>query len=201
MTDTAVQRYFAERYPARDDRFARWFRAGERERRAAIAPWLADIRGSLLDVGAGDGRFLASVLGRERIDRLTLVDLSARALAGAAAALADRAHEIETHAGDVHALHLLPADVVLALGVTDYAGDWPALLRRLRSLARVEVIVDFPRVGRLRSILRRAWLRLHGIALHTGSRNAVCDALDRSTIREMTGTRLHWIARISGGAR
>jgi SAM-dependent methyltransferase len=198
VSDASVRDYFDEVYPARGAGLARWFRGGERDRQAVIAPWVAKTRGSILDIGVGDGRFLASVL-HARVDRLTLVDLSARALERAAGALVERARVVETREGCVRELDLEPADTVLALGVTDYIADWPSLITRLRSLARIELIVDFPRAGRLRSIARRAWLQSRGISLQTGSERTVRSALSASTIRALASTRLHWIARVSGG--
>jgi predicted RNA methylase len=198
-TSPAVRRYFAARYPDRERAGASWFRAGEAARRAVIAPWLRGVRGlRVLDVGAGDGVFLAGVLG-ERPAAIDVVDLTP-AVESAARRLGPHADRVVAHVGDVHRLALPPADIVVSFGVTDYHADWPALLARLRALATRRLVVDFPRAGAPRNLARRAWLGAHGVALHTAARREVALVTAALGAVEIVATRLHWIARIDAGA-
>jgi SAM-dependent methyltransferase len=195
-TSPAVRRYFADRYPDRQRAAARWFRAGEAARHDVIAPWLRGVAGlRVLDVGAGDGAFLAAAL-TDRPAEIHVVDLTP-AVEVAARRLRRHADRIVAHVGDVHALALPPADVVVSFGVTDYHVDWPALLGRLRALATRRLIVDFPRAGAARNLARRAWLGVHGVALHTGARPEVAAVTAPLGPVELVATRLHWIARVA----
>jgi SAM-dependent methyltransferase len=176
----AVRRYFANVYPDRDSRVAGWFRVGEVERRCVVGRWL---RGAtalrLLDVGAGDGGFLASALP-VRPAAIALVDLSARVEA-AASRLRSAADRVSFHVGDVERLPLEPADIVSARGITVYHRDWPS------------------RRGRPRNAARRLWLWSHGVPLRTADRRAVAAALAPLGTAEIVATRFHWLARMQGG--
>lgn len=191
-----VQRYFRDHYPRRR---VPWFRAGEDARRDVIGSWLASVTGHVLDVGTGDGSFLADVLP-PRVDAITLIDLAPRPLGEAADRLAGRAGIVRTIDGDVEDVAPPVADVVLAFGITDYLSDWTGIVERLRGRAREFVIVDFPRAGAVRTLARRVWLHWHDVALHTGTRADVSAAFGASVDLEITDTSLHWIARAGGTA-
>jgi SAM-dependent methyltransferase len=196
VSDVTVQRYFRERYPRGP---VPWFRAGAEARRDVIRGWLTSVTGHVLDVGTGDGRFLADVLP-PRVDAITLIDLAPRPLAEAAERLAGRAAIVRTVDGDVEQVTPPVADVVIALGISDYLADWAAIVDHLRGRARELVIIDFPRGGTVRTLARRMWLHLHDVTLHTGTHHDVHAAFGTCEDLEVVPTRLHWIARAGGTA-
>jgi len=157
---------------------------------SVIGRWLAPVTGHVLDMGAGDGRFLRSVLP-PRIEEITLVDLAPRPLHEALARVADRAATVRAIDGNLARVDPPIADVVLALGITDYLSDWCGIVNRLRSHARLALIIDFP---------RRAWLHRRDTQLHAGSRADVRAAFADGDAIEIAPTRLHWIVRAAGSA-
>lgn len=195
MIDRAVERYFRASYPSRGAAHARWFRAGEADRRAVIAPWLASAT-SILDAGCGDGELVASMLG-PHANVVHLVDVAPQLVERARARLAPRVRVVHAIVGDVDTVELPRVDVVLALGVADYHPRWPALVARLRTVARQALVIDLPRAFTLRSLARRGWLAAHGVRLHVATR-----ARARSLFSdgELYATRLHWVARLPGVA-
>jgi hypothetical protein len=178
----AVARYFASHYPPRGTPL---FRAGEDERAAIVRGWLRGAR--VLDVGTGDGAFLARVLDDAPAE-LWLVDL----VPPPPNAIAANARVV---VGDLHDVALPDVDVALALGVTDYCRDWSRTLATLVACTR-RLIVDFPRAFTPRAALRRVWLGAHGVALHTATRAGVARAIHGLGCAEVVATRHSWLVRI-----
>jgi hypothetical protein len=133
-----------------------------------------------------------------RVEVCWLLDISPAALVRARASVASTAGEVRVVTGDLDDVELPEVDVVVACGVTDYHQDWAQLIARLRRAARDMVIVDFPRAHTMHGMVRYWWLRSHGVELRTATERevrAVCGSGD------LAATRLHWIARMPGGAR
>lgn len=195
----AVARYFSVRYP-RDGRVAGLplLRRGEGHRAAVVRRWVPNWDGvSVLDAGCGDGAFLARALSG-RPARVRLEDVSAVQLQRAAARLCGRADAVEAEVADVCAEGCPGSfDVVLALGVADYASDWRRLLRALLARSSGMVIADFPRRHTAHHLLRKGWLALNGIRLSTASRAGLEAVLaDCGTRAEVVRLPLHWIVRM-----
>jgi len=139
----------------------RVFRRGMRERYAYVMAAAAAARPpltSLLDAGCGGGKYCVALAGRGLtalgVDFApAMVDLATRR-----AQTAGVAARCRFLAGDLMTLTLQPADLVLAIGLFDYVAVPGPLLERLRTLARRELIVSFPRAGTWQGWLRRLWL-------------------------------------------
>lgn len=198
----AVARYFSDRYPQKA-RVAGIpvLRRGEEQRLELVRRWVPRWDGiAVLDAGCGDGAFLERAMTGTPA-RLALEDVSAAQVARAAERLAGRADCVETRAADVCAPGASGCfDVVLALGVSDYVADWPALVRALMARSAGMVIADFPRRGRPHHLLRTVWLALHGVRLATGSRARMDAVLRECGARaEIVPLPLHWMVRIHAG--
>ncbi len=198
----AVARYFSQRYPRRTAiGGVQFLRRGEDDRAAAVAQWVPRWDGlAVLDAGCGDGAFLRRVM-TGRPARLRLEDLSSAQLARASAGLAGRAEAVEAAVADACTAGGAGGfDVVLALGVADYVGDWRRFVRALLARSAGVLIADFPRRGRPHHLLRRGWLALHGVRLSTGARREVEAALAECGARaEVVPLPLHWLVRIERG--
>lgn len=175
----ALQRYFGKRYPNRDQWLgANVFRAGETARRQIVGRSLPELDGlDVLDVGCGDGAFLASIVrGRPRL--LRLEDLIADSVEAAHHRLSDRAERIEVGVVDsANADCEQGFDIVMAIGVTDYQPNWIRFVDQLLRRTKGRLIVDIPRTDDVRNQLRRLWLWLHGITLQTATRHGVATGL------------------------
>jgi SAM-dependent methyltransferase len=198
----AVERYFSSRYPG-PARVAGipLLRRGEDNRAALVRRWVPRWDGvSVLDAGCGDGAFLHRVL-EGRPARLRLEDVSPAQLRRAAERLRGRADTVETRVADV-SVGGGPGgfDVILALGVADYAADWRRLVRALLDRSAGMVIADFPRQGVPHHLLRRCWLALHGVRLSTASRAGMDAVLGDCSARvEVVRLPLHWMVRLEPG--
>lgn len=99
---------------------------------------------SVLDVGCGSGRYLAA-LSQLGIRRLVGIDLSANMLELAKAQVCDTGAEVELIAGDLADWSTDERfDLVIAMGLFDYAGDPLAFLKKMRTLCRHSAIASFP---------------------------------------------------------
>ena len=168
MSSDAVERYFDRWYPDRESALSgRVVRRGQAELHRLIADWLPPLEGrSVLDAGCGDGALLAELLCGDP-ERIRLEDLSARQVELARRRLAGRARLVEGFARDARVDDGARFDVTLAIGVLDYHEDPASLLAGLAARTRGVLIFDAPRSDRVRHRVRQAWLRAHGIALHT----------------------------------
>lgn len=205
--DDPVRRYFGTRYPGRSNLLARpFFRAGEQQRIDIVGAWLQQLApDTLLDAGCGDGVFLERILpGRMRL--LSLEDFVPEVLAAAHERHQSSAETVRAHPDDVRiSRDEAHYDVVLALGIFDYERDWVGLLRNLLRRTRGTLIVDFPKMHGLRGRLRRAWLALHGIALHTADNDELEDlfrdhAIERDRI-ELPDQRIVRLTPLPPGRR
>jgi SAM-dependent methyltransferase len=175
----ALQRYFGKRYPNRDQWLgAKVFRAGETARRQIVGRSLPELDGlDVLDVGCGDGDFLASIVrGRPRL--LRLEDLIPDSVETAHHRLSDCAEHIEVGVVDsANADCEQRFDIVMAIGVTDYQQNWIRFVAQLLRRTKGRLIVDVPRTDDVRNQLRRLWLWLHGLTLQTATQHGVVAGL------------------------
>lgn len=201
----AALRYFEQRYPERDpDAPQEKFRKDEEGRSGALEQLLPRHADSICDIGCGDGLLLASLLQRVqcRPSHIHLVELSARFLGLAQHNLVSSGAAITTENCAVAECAEQTFDVVLAIGVSDYVADWSDLLSRLIARAGDTLLVDFPKSTPPRHILRRLWLRLHGIQLHTIARAALVALLDRYPIEyRIVDSRYNHIVKIQKARR
>lgn len=163
-----LARYF-ERYPERSGGLlSRLARRGEAIRLQIVSLWIPETSGrSLLDAGCGDGEFVHRLL-RGRLRFLKLEDIAAKWVAIAGKRLSHSAELVETEVTDLcHSRDGRKYDIVLALGVFDYAPDWKIMMNYLINRSRYLVILDCPKSGVLYNFARRSWLRLQGIRMHT----------------------------------
>lgn len=194
-----LRQYFEKRYPLRGGTlWAPLFRQGESLRLQRLKSWVPNWEKlEVLDAGCGDGAFLKNLL-QGRPARLRLEDIVESWTDMARERLLDCADSIETATIDVRDTDDSSTyDVVLALGVFDYSADWPGLMASLLRRCRGMLLVDFPKSGTWHSVLRRNWLRLQGVTLHSARR----EELD--TLMTHVGVTAHiedlpiqWIARI-----
>lgn len=199
-----IERYFTARYPAASSRLQGALRKGEVERRVALARWLPDLSGlSVLDAGCGDGASLASV-ARGRPSLVALEDLVLRQAEMAASRWRGRADRVEARGVDV--TDPGPSDrydVVVALGVLDYAASWTDAIAALLGRTAGLLVCDVPRSGRWHHALRRLWLASQGLGLTTVRAAAVervrVELAERGLTIDVDGAPLAWILGIRRG--
>ncbi|MES2319268.1 MAG: class I SAM-dependent methyltransferase [Pseudomonadota bacterium] len=189
--------YFSHRYPKRKSRLSGTvFRVGEAERIQIARAFCGATTGlHVLDVGCGDGEFLANVL-EGRPATLTLSDLSMDSLATARETMRAHCADIATVAGDFQsALPERQFDLVLAIGVLDYWQDWRHMLGQLAVLTSGRLLISMPPEGVPRHWLRRIWLACQGVRLQTVSRDHLHLALAEAGLDGvLLRTRYEWFA-------
>lgn len=195
----AVQRYFDRVYPRRHSSLGSlFFYSGEDERIAIYSHWLPPCDNlTVLDAGCGDGYFLERVL-RGFPTLLRLEDFAASRLAEAQQRWQGKAGKTEIVATDVlHSDDARRYDIVLAIGLFDYAQDWAQLLDRLLSRTQGVLLTDMPKSGTLRHLLARPWLALQHVRLHAACRREIDSLLapckETVELRELS---LSWSVRI-----
>ena len=174
MTTSALSAYFDVAYPPRTSLAGKaFFRHGENERARIVREWLPSTRGvSLLDAGCGDGVFLRSILAG-RPARIVCEDISESAVRAAERTLAGCADLVTGAVRDATNEGSGGFDVVLAIGMLDYASDWLAALTNLVRRSNGVVIANVPRREHCRNWLRHLWFSLHGIEFHSVPRRQV----------------------------
>jgi 2-polyprenyl-3-methyl-5-hydroxy-6-metoxy-1,4-benzoquinol methylase len=192
-----IARYFS-RYPERGGRLSsKVFRRGESERFELLYQWMPNCDGlSVLDAGCGDGAFLRRLL-RGHPAQIRLEDIVPKWVADASKTLRDSAGVIEPVVTDIRlAKDAAHYDIVLALGIFDYVGNWPDVLRQLIARSRGTLFADFPKCGTIHSWLRRVWLRLHGIRLHAANRREIDSIVNTPGVAvDLVELPLEWVVR------
>jgi 2-polyprenyl-3-methyl-5-hydroxy-6-metoxy-1,4-benzoquinol methylase len=174
------------------------FRRGEDARLRILRSWIPNCEGlALLDAGCGDAVFLSKLLhGRPR--KVRLVDFVAPQVAIAWNRLKYSADEVEADTCELQSsTDSSPYDIVLAMGVFDYAEDWPGLLRSLMRRSEGLVIADFPKARTLHAGLRRLWLAVHHVTMQTTQRDDLEAMLRKTNAQaQIVELPLQWIVRI-----
>jgi 2-polyprenyl-3-methyl-5-hydroxy-6-metoxy-1,4-benzoquinol methylase len=146
---------------------------------------------SVLDLGCGSGQvsLLAASLGA----RVLGIDIAPAMLAIAreAAERAGLAGDARFEEGDVVTRELLPADVVLLVGVIEYYEDYPALLARAAAAARETLVVAHTSRVAYRMLLRRILFRLQGSTVYFHPMPAVVAAAEAAGLRLRRELREH----------
>lgn len=181
------------------------FRADADARGRAIAACVPPLAGkSLCDVGCGDGELAAGLVRlRGQPGSLTLLDIAPSAVRRAQARLLSLGVRTSTRVADVLVDGIGgPYDIAIAVGLSDYHDDWDGLIACLRCACRGVCVIDFPKSNKLRNLLRRAWLSLHGVRIRTSSRGSLVKLLDRHTNEyRLIETRYNWVVTMAGKVR
>jgi SAM-dependent methyltransferase len=160
----AIARYFNEHAAAFDAYYDRplqhRFRPGLFRARDAVAKLMREaVRQRVLDIGCGSGRVAETVLAAGA-DAYVGVDLAPRMLELASRRLQPYGDRVRLLRGDVCEVTLAEEfDVVLAIGVWDYAVSPQRLASRVCSVCSGTVLANFPFKRRLRSLARHVIYR------------------------------------------
>ena len=184
LRSTAVSRYFDDVYysinfgrsgtllaPLR-----RLFRRGANDDVARCCDIVSTVEPtSVLDLGCGTGVVLAAIGAQHRLTRATGVDVSAVSLARARSRLPN-ARVFEFEHADMRTSKALAGsyDVVLSIGMFDYALFERCMLDAMLTAARKVLVVTLPRrrVG-MQRLARVAWLASNGVRLQSYSTSFV----------------------------
>jgi len=147
----------------------RWLRRALFERVRLTVEAFAGLHDfSVLDVGCGSGRNSA-VFAQAGARRVVGIDFSDSMIALAREFA--RRHGVEDRCQFILGDFLAQAfaekfDAVVALGVFDYIGDPPAMLRKMMELSSRRVIASFPARSPVRAPLRRLRYALRGCPVY-----------------------------------
>lgn len=163
----AIARYFDEHAAAFDAYYDRplqhRLRPGLfRARDAAAELVRTGVRPRVLDIGCGSGRVAETVLAAGAHEYVG-VDLAPRMLELASRRLRPYGDRVRLQCGDMCEVTLAEEfDVILAIGVWDYAACPQRLASRARSVCSGTVLANFPFRRRLRSLARHLIYRRYG---------------------------------------
>lgn len=197
----AVGMYFEKKYPQRNTASTNTtFRKDEGARFGVLAAFLRENSPeSICDIGCGDGVMLAALLQKktEKPKRIHLVDIATRFLGLAKENLEPYGLQVTSENSSLFDCAHQLFDLVIAMGVSDYCKDWDGLLAILISRTQNTLIVDFPKASPPRHILRKIWLLLHGISLHTISLKSLQILLKKHQIQyRIYNTKYNHVVRI-----
>lgn len=157
---------------------------------------------SVLDIGAGTGRFFRPMLAAGAA-RIVAVEPAARMVAiakqfAAQDGIAERVSFVEASFMDAQLRE--PCDVSIAIGFYDYIPDYFEHLKKARDFTSQTMVATFPRAGTLRAMIRKWRLGLRGCPSYYYTREQLETALRDSGYKSweisMFGQLLFVVAKV-----